>query len=589
MHPEPTARRLARGTIVLAAVAAYLAFVFRLDDGQFRSMGLGDWIDPYFINGLLEHWFHVARTLASPASPPVYHPAPHVLGYSHGLVLFAPFYVLARTWLHPFHAYTAAIFAVMAVGVACLYALLRQTGRSFLESLALCALFFSSPNVTNGSTGVWTQRASVFLIPAILLIAARSLRWSGWQRGVAAFVAGLLTALMYVQDFYTAHFAMLLAVWFAVAALTADGRGSIGSGVQALLQRRRRSERLALAVAAVACAAAVVILVSGGGDTRILGVRLAARDWRRPAIVSILAVTFLVYRTPLLSATLRRIVSGTWIRAFLTGAAVGSAVFLWIYLPASRAHSGFSDSEVWRALSAKNPYVSWRTFLFVGVLAALTWTPWFRAPRSARIHATWLVAGSIFTWLVPVRFGDHALWMDVIRPFPGFGAIRDPTRIVYLYELAVAIATALIMRQVPNRVYGAAIAAAAVVLVCAAPNRERFDYGRPIAAYDRWVAAPIAVEPDCRSFFVAGASETYMARSPSNLPALYGTDATFIALRYSLPTLNGYSAWSPTTWDLASPQDPTYPDRVSSWIARNGLTNVCRLDMDLRTMRVAAR
>ena len=585
MHRDHPAYRLTRAVLVVGGIGAYLAFVFRLDDGQARSMGLGDWIDPYFINGLLEHWFHVARTIAHPASPPVFHPAPHTLGYSHGLVLFSPFYVAARAWLHPFHAYTAAIVAVMAVGVACLYVLLRRLGCSFVESVALCALFFTSPNVVNGPTGVWTQRVSVFLIPPILLLALQSRSWPGWRRGTAAFAAGLLATLMYVQDFYTAHFAVLIAAGFA-GALAVDRRATIGGTIRAVLHARPRSERVVLAVAAVALAAALAIFVTGGGGTRVFGVRLVARDWQRPALVGILAVSFLAYRNPLIRSSLRGALSGPWIRAFVAGAACGAAVFLWIYLPAFRAHPGFPDSEVWRALSDDNRYLSWRSFVFVAVLAALTWTPWFRASRTPRLYAACLVAGSIAVWLVPVRFGDYALWMDVIRRFPGFGAIRDPGRIVYVYELAVAIAAAAILRHVPDRVYRAAIATAAVVLVCATPNRERFDYGRPIALYDRWVGAPIEIDPACRSFFIKGASEHYTARSPANLPALYGTDASFIALRYSLPTLNGYSAWSPEQWDLANPQDASYGLRVNRWIGRHALTNVCELDIDARRMRV---
>src|SRR3954464_11790382 len=85
--PDPNSRmpgmvwRMTRGATVLVLSAGYLAYVFRLGDEPVRGGGLGDWIDPYFINGLLEHWFHVARTLANPASPPMFHPATHVLGY----------------------------------------------------------------------------------------------------------------------------------------------------------------------------------------------------------------------------------------------------------------------------------------------------------------------------------------------------------------------------------------------------------------------------------------------------------------------------------------------------------------------------
>ena len=52
-----------------AAAAAYLAFVFQLGTSAFRTAGMGDWIDPYFLNYLLEQWSVSLRTLADPASP----------------------------------------------------------------------------------------------------------------------------------------------------------------------------------------------------------------------------------------------------------------------------------------------------------------------------------------------------------------------------------------------------------------------------------------------------------------------------------------------------------------------------------------
>jgi hypothetical protein len=62
----------------------------------------------------------------------------------------------------------------------------------------------------------------------------------------------------------------------------------------------------------------------------------------------------------------------------------------------------------------------------------------------------------------------------------------------------------------------------------------------------------------------------------------------FIALQQGLPTLNGYSAWGPQGWELANPQEPTYPGRVREWIQRNNLKDVCELDIESRTMRIAS-
>src|SRR4029453_9587951 len=124
--------------IVLFASASYLAYVFRLADGTFWTTGAGDWIDPYFINALLEHWYHSATTLSDPSSPPMYFPAEKTLGYSHALVLFAPFYGLVRPFLHPFQAYNLTLLLVIEAGIVCLYVLLRKFFRlSFIEALLL--------------------------------------------------------------------------------------------------------------------------------------------------------------------------------------------------------------------------------------------------------------------------------------------------------------------------------------------------------------------------------------------------------------------------------------------------------------------
>ena len=72
--------QLARASIVLALSAWYFASVFRLSSGAPLHAGMGDWVDPYFIDFLLEHWYHSLLHLRSPVSPPMYFPAPSVSG-----------------------------------------------------------------------------------------------------------------------------------------------------------------------------------------------------------------------------------------------------------------------------------------------------------------------------------------------------------------------------------------------------------------------------------------------------------------------------------------------------------------------------
>ena len=190
---------------------------------------------------------------------------------------------------------------------------------------------------------------------------------------------------------------------------------------------------------------------------------------------------------------------------------------------------------------------------------------------------------SLFVFIAPLRFGTFSPWISLFERTPGFGAIRDPKRIIYLYELLIVFAVSWMMRR-GRPAFGIAITIAACILIVTRWNPEAFEYHRRMEVFNEWVDAPIAIDSSCRSFFIRGASDVYMTRS-SHLYALYGVDATFIALKTGVPSLNGYSAWVPNGWKIAHPQDPRYPGNVDEWIRRNRLTNVCALDIDLRTMQ----
>ena len=114
----------------------------------------------------MEHWYHSLRTFSDPFSPPIFFPVRGTLGYSHSLILFAPFYVVLRLFFHPFQAYGLTLFLVIETGVLYLYLVFRRFVQlSFVDSLLLMALFLSSRNVIGGFMGTWAQTASVFLIP----------------------------------------------------------------------------------------------------------------------------------------------------------------------------------------------------------------------------------------------------------------------------------------------------------------------------------------------------------------------------------------------------------------------------------------
>jgi len=316
------------------------------------------------------------------------------------------------------------------------------------------------------------------------------------------------------------------------------------------------------------------ISVCGGVDVRIFGLRVASSEWARPLVIAIALLALILIRN------VRRV--RPWSVAFAVGALIGVIIFLWIYLPAYRERHQFPEEEIINSLSTSlRPHDTMRPFMLL-VIVILAWLPWSRIDRNARLWTLWFLVVSAIVFLVPLRFGSFSLWRSFFEPLPGFAAIRDPKRIIYLYELAVVLAAAALMMRSAAR-FRAVVIAIALVLMATNWNRETFAFQRPIAVYDAWVAAPIHIDPSCRSFFIKGASADYMSRSP-NMWMLYGIDSMFVATRHSIPTLNGYSAWTPTGWDLGNPQEGDYPERVDRWIRRNSLTNVCAFDIERRTM-----
>ncbi len=582
--------------------ASYLAYVFRLADGTFWTTGAGDWIDPYFINALLEHWYRSATTFSDPSSPPMYFPATKTLGYSHGLILFAAFYGLCRPFLHPFQAYNLTLLLVIAVGIGSLYLLLRKFFRlAFIEALLLSAFFFSSRNVINGGTGVWSQRASVFLIPAILCILCASTRTGGWVQLMLTGLAGLLATLLFTQDFYTAQFAWLFVVLLAPAVLLIENQATLRGRIVALWNGDRRLlARAVLLVTILTTLWTAFVLLYGGGTVQILGLKITSHDWWRPALVTIAALGVLCKMRGGIRVHTTVKAWRPWLSALALGAVAGCAVFIWIYLAAYREQRAFPEDQLISALVTRHPaswhtvmdvirdldgYDSTRTFTLVFALTVLAWIPGFGVERGLRRYFTWLAAVSLIVLLIPLRFNELSLWQTVFAPLPGFSVIRDPKRIIPLYELTATLVLALILTRLHARSAFRVIAGAFVcVLLVTARNPERFDFLRPIPIFARWVEAPIDIDRSCRSFFIKAGSPEYRSRS-DNTWSLYGIDSIFVSLNHSLPTLNGYSAWYPRGWTFTDPGDRNYTAAVQQWITTHDLSGVCQLDLDARTMK----
>ena len=584
--------RTARATVVVGLTLGYAGAVFQVWTPRFWNAGLGDWIDPYFINSLLEWWYSSLARLENPASPPVFYPTPGTLGYSHGLVLYVPFYVPLRWLLHPFQAYNLAILLVVVTGTLSLYWVLRRAfSLTFVEALVLTAFFAASPNVLDSGLNTWTQRASVYLVPPILLVGVAALAATRW-RSALAFGTGWLATLLFTQDFYSGHFTFMFAGCGLVPFVVARLAGAVD------WDGTTRPARVALIVGIGAAAWSAVVALTGGGTIRIPGAAIKSTDPVRPLILALVAFCVFAWgrnlRAPL---SVRSLPRGSL--ALAAGMLAGGLIFLWIYLPIYLTVPGFGEEEFqrqlrdrdaalllrpWQLMANDHAFATVRGLGLIAAAVAAAWWPSASLPAGLRGAAVFWLAVSILVFVIPFRFGDFSVWADLLRPLPGFNAIRDPLRIVYQYELAAVLAVAFVLsRIVTARWRRAALILVAVVLMTVSPNRTVFEFNRPNRDFDRWVAAPIRVDPACRAFYMAPAPPEYLARSPEPW-TLYSNDAAFIALRLGVPTLHGVSAWTPDDWHVRQPDAPGFADAVRQWVDQHRLTGVCSLDVARRTM-----
>ena len=583
--------RSAQAAAVIALALAYFSYVFQVRQPSFVQAGIGDWGDPYFINFVLEHWYVSFTRFANPASPPMFFPATGTLGYSHGLILFAPVYAGLRSMLEPLQAHSVTILLVLLAGSVSLYLILRHFIRlSFVESVLLTAFFSTSRNVINPGTSIWSQTASVFLIPPILLLTLVAARTRpGMPRNVLAGVSGLLATLLFTQEFYTAHYALF---FVSVISLVLLGRTQPSFGAQ-VREFWNHEGRIGVRIAAIATVLAgawtLSVMMFGGGVIEIGGLRVASRDWRRPALLCVASIAVVMYRRGLPGVRVDLTAGKGWIPPFIVGAGAGVCLFVWIYLKAYLEHPGFSQEELagmLRAYDAGPWYESFRPFWFAFLAGGVACVPirWVRADTMARRYCAGFLLLSVLVLLAPVRFDTFSAWSTFIAPLPGFSAIRDPRRIIHVYELLVVLLTAVFLTRLspkaPLRLF---VPAALVLCIAADWNREVFVFARSHADFQRWVEAPIAIDPSCQSFVMKPGSVTYSSRW-DNKYILYGVDASFVALRHALPTLNGYSAWVPPGWHFTNPEAANYTDDVDKWIRQERIAGVCELDIDARRM-----
>ena len=529
----------ADASLVFVVWMAGAAVFFRQQLGSGFGRIMGNDGDARLVVYINEHWFGVLHGRGSWLSPQFFHPVKGLLGWSDTFLLYQVFYTpLREIGLDPFLAMQTTLVLLSLVGFASFVCLARVAFEAPRLVALAGALVFTFANDLFLHSGSF-QFSGMYFVPLVLLLGVLAWRRRAdrpWRAAALGAGCGLLAALLFYSTYYVAWFSAL-AAGVALVALLIAGR------TRRVLRAAGESGR-ALAGAAVGF---------GAGIIPFLVTYLPARSHH------------LTYAQTIgYAGRLRDVVN------------VGGGNLVWSRLLHHFDPAMTTASEVSYAVTP----ILLLLVALGGVLGC-----WLLAKgRAERAANAWTAAVLAVTALVlcvlPLRTRFGTPWA-IVWHIPGASPIRAIGRLELVANLVASLVLVAAATEMAARLRtakrstllhaaGIGVLAIAVLEQVNTTSVSQVDRQRQLAML-RSAQAPAFT---CRSFYVTDAGQPAMPFFE------YQIDAMLISQKLGIPTLNGYTAYNPSGWDLEHPSDPAYPLYVQSWVAAEGAQDsVCGLDL----------
>ncbi|MFN2121281.1 MAG: hypothetical protein ACK2T0_12915 [Anaerolineales bacterium] len=522
----------------------------------------GDRGDTRLVIFTLEHWVSVLKGREPFYVLGMFYPDQHALGYADGLFLFAIPYALFRFlgWDY-FTSYQLLFVAMTALGYFAWLLLLRRALRLQLGFAILGATLLTCLNAlqVQAQIGKLSAFYAYPVLLGLLVVWHRSRDKRSWKAWTSILLFAILLGLLFFTSYYPAWFFAFTALLYAVVAATAS---SARRGVQATWKSILRF--------------------------------LASNRWQLLAGAGALLLSlipFAITYAPLVAANATR--SFNLVLEFSPHPLdiFNVSVRNYIWSPILQA-AGFKFGNV--EVQMGSPAIVLILALGVYLSQLLSLVRHGFPSMSGRRGFMFLLsttALAIFVLIVQIR--GTSLWYIIYETIPGASALRALGRYLIVVDMIIICMSVwglneLYLQRGGGRGRSQYILAALVVLSAALVAEEangtpyRLDKHEQLALLDKYQQP----ESWCRTFFVSNADS-------DNLPAgYYELDAMMISMKLGLPTINGYSGFTPSAAFSLVPQGPEYEYRILQWLHGNAAEQgICELDMQsvqFRRVDVAA-
>lgn len=561
-RPETLFAGIGFALLVAVCAAASLFIIFRPFFVSHFDAILSDPGDGRFEVTILEHWTRALHGQAQIASPNFFYPEKGVLGYSDALVgMGIPYAGFRLLGADRYLALELVMMLVTVLGLLGMYRLLREV-LHFPRSTSLFGAFLFIISNMYYIDLVHTHLNFVALAPWLFVFIARFWRARASKATARLWICAfsVLLALFFYTTYYDS--------WFLIVCSA--------SGV----------------VFYLACAYFV-----GGEQTVSRTLReIGGQIWNLLLgfCVFVLAmVPFFVLYLPSLHRTGHRTLGETlyFMPAPLGIFDIGRDSLVWGRM------SGRIENLVSPGGIHEHP-TGWPLFtvlVFVAVSIYCGISLWRSRHGDSSIPKTLLCTMSAIAltcltlWTAGVRVGEHApVWALLWRFVPGAAAIRVPQRINLVLNIGVVIVCMFGLEMSRRRLaVRGALAYVVPALLAGGLVVEQINFMPTHLISRKAEAQKFARIPrppkECSSFYISDWSNSMSGMQVTQ------TDAMLVAQQYDIPTLDGYSSWFPTGWDLMWAGHGHVTTAATNWAKQKGVSDgLCVLEMNWGVWKPAA-